>query len=698
MNDINNNLEFSTIRTWLKEASATERARERFNALEPFLDQARAEAAIEETSEARKVLDSLGTPPGGDTDGMREMAAEAQLGSLLSPEQLEKVRQFAVLCSRLTRYLNKCADLAPGIAGFGKGIQELAELQEEIERCIRGGRVDDYASKALRSIRQKEAACEEQIRARLETILRGNRSCFSENFVSSRNGHFTLPVKKEHKNRIPGSIIDASSTGATLFIEPAAIARLREELEGLRIEEENEEKMILYTLSAMVGDSQAAISMNLEYMEELDYIFAKGKLSVSMKGKAPALNTQRRIRIVNGRHPLLLREDTVPLNIEFGGETAGVIITGPNTGGKTVALKTVGLLSVMAQCGLHVPCEEADLAMNAEVFCDIGDGQSISENLSTFSSHIKNVIRILERAGRESLVLMDELGSGTDPAEGMGIAVAVLEELRKIGCLFLVTTHYPEVKEYGERTPGVINARMAFDRESLKPLYRLELGESGESCAFYIARRLGMPDALLKRAERAAYGRASERTADENEAAAHRPQGKELETSVSEAVCGPAGGSDPEAACRQASGSDPEAACGWADCSDSVCSSGGGSHSGPSSRIRPRREEPDKARERMERIAAKFSRGDSVMVYPQHKLGIVYAPANEKGEVGVQIQKKKLLVSHKRLQLKVAASRMYPEDYDFSIIFDTVENRKARHQMERKYMPGLEIRHERDCE
>lgn len=261
----------------------------------------------------------------------------------------------------------------------------------------------------------------------------------------------------------------------------------------------------MYTLSAMVGEESAHISMNLDYMEELDYIFSKGKLSARMDGIAPSLNVDRRIYIRNGRHPLLEKEKTVPLNISFGENIRGVIITGPNTGGKTVAIKTVGLLSVMAQCGLHVPCEEADLAMNAEVFCDIGDGQSISENLSTFSSHIKNVIRILERADEESLVLMDELGSGTDPAEGMGIAVAVLEELRRRGCLFLVTTHYPEVKEYAQRQEGVINARMAFDKESLRPLYRLELGESGESCAFYIAQRLGMSKELLERARRAAY-------------------------------------------------------------------------------------------------------------------------------------------------------------------------------------------------
>ena len=573
MDDINGMLEFDKIRELLKEGASTERARERIDALVPILDQERAEAAIEETTEARKVLDSLGTPPSGSTQEVREIAQEAELGSLLGAGQLD------------------------------------------------------------------------QIRLKLENMLRSSRSIFSESFVSNRNGHYTVPVKKEHKNKVPGTVIDASSTGATVFIEPSAISRLREELETLRIEEENEEKMILYTLSAMVADSAEAIRINLEYMEELDFIFAKGKLSVSMKASRPKLNTERRIRLVNGRHPLLPIQNSVPLNIEFGGSIKGVIITGPNTGGKTVAMKTVGLLSVMAQCGLHVPCEEADLAMNAGFFCDIGDGQSISENLSTFSAHMKNVIRILEQTEEESLVLLDELGSGTDPAEGMGLAVAVLEELRGRGCLFMVTTHYPEVKEYGERTEGVINARMAFDRESLRPLYRLELGESGESCAFYIAKRLGMPQRILNRAEKAAYGTVAGKTSK-------RPPEK----------------TDPKPQQKAAA-----------------------------SRIRPKRTEPDtgeKRRQRQTQIGKKFALGDSVMVYPQKKLGIVFAPANDKGEVGVQIQKRKIFVSHRRLRLHVSAEKMYPPDYDFSILFDTVENRKARHAMERKHVPGLEIRHE----
>lgn len=652
-NDINVMLEFDTIREMLVKNTMTQKAADRFKAMEPYLDQTRAEAALLETTEARKVLDALGTPPFSDTAGVREAAREAQTGRMLTPDQLESVRQFAVLSLRLTRYLGRCRELAPGMAGFAAGIQDLTVLQEEIERCIRGGRVDDYASKTLRGIRQKKEQAEEQIRVKLEAMLRSGRKYFSESFVSMRNGRFTLPVKKEYKNQVPGTVVDASSTGATFFIEPSAVSRLREELGILETAEENEEKIILYTLSALVGDNLDAVCVNLEYLEELDYIFAKGKLSADMQAGQPSLNTRRFIRIVNGRHPLLTGKNPVPLNVEFGGKNQGVIITGPNTGGKTVALKTVGLLSVMACCGLHIPCEEADLAMNADIFCDIGDGQSISENLSTFSAHIKNIIRILQKADRESLVLLDELGSGTDPAEGMGIAVAVLEELRKRGCLFLVTTHYPEVKEYGDRTEGVINARMAFDKESLKPLYRLELGEAGESCAFYIARRLGMEEKILETAWKAAYGNGERKNSS-------LPVLAEADRSQT-----PAGEDKLKKNTQK-------------------------------SRIKPKENEQTSARTKAAEIKGRFSRGDSVMVYPQRKLGIVYEPADEKGEVGVQIQKKKIKVSYKRLQRKVAAAEMYPEDYDFSIIFDTVENRKARHQMNRKFVPGLEIRYEKE--
>jgi dsDNA-specific endonuclease/ATPase MutS2 len=468
-----------------------------------------------------------------------------------------------------------------------------------------------------------------------------------EGYVATRNGHYVLPVKKEFKHMVSGSVLDISSSGSTYFIEPTAVAKLKEELSIQEITESNEERRILYVLSALVGENAFQVRLNMEAMETLDFIFAKAKLSLDMKAIPAAMNTDRYIQIINGRHPLIKPAECIPLNFAIGKGSSGIVITGPNTGGKTVALKTVGLLQLMAQSGLHVPCEEALLCMNNLVLCDIGDGQSITENLSTFSSHITNIINILTYTDRESLILLDELGSGTDPAEGMGIAIAILEELMHKGCLFVATTHYPEVKEYANTTEGLVNAKMAFDRESLKPLYRLEIGEAGESCALYIAKRLGLPKHMLERAYQEAYCSTIEK--------AHNNIDRNFIENATDDLR--------EITTPQIIISHIE-----------------------------KQQEPKQVNIRSQR----FHIGDSVVVYPQKKIGIVFRVADEKGEVGVQIQKKKEFINHKRLQLKVAATEMYPEDYDFSIVFDTVANRKARHKMDKGFQPDLEISYEKE--
>lgn len=310
-----------------------------------------------------------------------------------------------------------------------------------------------------------------------------------------------------------------------------------------------------------------------------------------------------------------------------------------------MAIKTVGINCFMAQCGLHVSCEEADICMNNQILCDIGDGQNLSENLSTFSAHITNVLDILKRANRESLVILDELGSGTDPTEGMGIAIAILEELKKAGVLYLVTTHYPEVKNYGEGTVGVINARMAFDRESLRPLYQLEIGKAGESCALYIAKKLGMPGSMLHCASEAAYGSFNGNTWKESGKGDRKEKAGQILPDI--------------------------------DVMEKL------EHKNVAGIRRKKVVEAGK------RLEEKFHIGDSVMVYPDKKIGIVCEPVNEKGVLRIQMPDKKIWMNHKRVKLHVAAAELYPEDYDFSIIFDTVEQRKARHQMERKYQPGM---------
>jgi len=635
-------LEFDKIKEMLCNNAVSEEAKNKLSNLSPILNESELKAKLSETTEARQILDCLGTPPLPSMKDINTLLDLAEKGAMLIPEQLSHINMFINACKRMKSYLKRAESLNLSLASYGASINELNVLSEQIEFSIRNNQVDDNASKELKNIRRQIEGINSDIKAKLDSLLRSKKEYFSEGFVSIRNGHYVLPVKKEYKHMVSGSVLDISSSGATYFIEPTIVAKLKDELALLEIAESNEIRRILYELTALVAENAYPIRINMEAMVSLDFIFAKAKLSIDMKAVVPNINTERRIVIINGRHPLLKQDICVPLNFQIGDGIRGVVITGPNTGGKTVALKTIGLLQLMAQSGLHVPCQSADLCLNNAVLCDIGDGQSITENLSTFSSHITNIINILNYANNESLVLLDELGSGTDPAEGMGIAISILEELRAKQCLFVATTHYPEVKEYAAKTEGLINARMAFDRESLKPLYRLELGQSGESCALYIAKRLGMPKSMLKRAYEAAYS-------GSNKGIRHAPDIDFLSNASDDEISSPVKPENIQAITKA---------------------------------------QPQK---RTNSQSSRFNIGDCVIVYPQKKLGIVFSKANEKGEVGVQIQKKKLYVNHKRLKLKVPAEELYPENYDFSIVFDSVANRKARHKMSKGHQPDLEI-------
>lgn len=622
-------LEFDKILEQLADNALSDNVKDRCLALVPSLNEAEVKRRMDETTQAKRIVEQKGIPPLPSMTDLHKVLELIAIDAMLMPDQITHVSAFLVSCRRMKAYLKKVEITDINIAWYGRSINELSELEDEITRCIRNGMVDDRASARLTDIRRQTNITMDAIKAKLEALLRKNKAWFSESFVSIRKGCYTLPVKREHKKDVPGSVIDMSQTGGTCFIEPVSVGRLQSQLSELQIEEENEIMRILYSLTALIGDNLPAIKLNIEAMETLDFLFAKGKLSLSMKASAVSINARGEICMINARHPLLNPDNVVPLNFEVGYNLNGVVITGPNTGGKTVALKTVGLLSVMAQSGLHVPADESStFTMRNLVLSDIGDGQSITENLSTFSSHMKNIIEILSQATDESLVLLDELGSGTDPAEGMGLAIAILDELSAKKCLFVVTTHYPEIKEYAANKPGLVNARMAFDKESLLPLYRLEIGEAGESCALYIAERLGMQKRLLIRAHQAAYGNSGEshgiaihpRTAFPDKATI-APQIVKQEVQKPKTV--------------------------------------------------PRCE--------------KFNIGDSVIVYPQKETGIVYARSNDKGEIGVQIKGNKKLINHKRIKLQVAASELYPDNYDFSIIFDSVANRKARHQMGKRH-------------
>lgn len=618
----------------LRECTSTEKAGERILEMQPILSETDLRKQLRDTTQARAMLELSGTPPIPAMEHVEEYLQKAVKGNMLMPEQLEEIGMFLSAVRRLKSYLQRGEEGRISLAFYNRNLIFPEELQEEIERCIRSGRVDDHASAYLKDIRKQIQLLEEKVSERAERALKTNRQYLNDSFVVKRNGRFCIPVKKECRSLVPGTVVEQSSTGATLFIEPETVANLREDLEIYRVEEDAEERKILYTITNMTAEREAELMEDIRVIEKLDFIFAKGKLSLEMDGTEPKINLEQYMELKGARHPMLDKASCVPLDFQIGKGIRGVIITGPNTGGKTVAIKTVALMSAMACSGLHVPCNEADICMQNQILCDIGDGQNISDNLSTFSAHIKNVLDILKRVRPESLVIMDELGSGTDPQEGMGIAISILEELRKSGALFLVTTHYPEVKEYADRYEEVQNARMEFDRDSLRPLYRLRVGEAGESCALYIAKRLGFPDGMLAAAAREAYGDKSSAFIQSMEIQEH---GRKLE------------------------------------------------------KIHvPRIKRAVEIKDSMETVR-KFSRGDSVSILPDGKIGIVVKPADKNGSVLVQFRNEKQLISHKRLRLKVAAAELYPEDYDFSIIFDTVEIRKARHQMAKHHMEGLEI-------
>ena len=621
-------LGFDQVILQLQSHAVSAAAKEKLGQTAPILNESLCRARMAETTAAKAILEGAGNPPLAEMTGLEDTLTQAVQGGMLSPRQLSEAARFAATIRRMRRYLQNAAVFNAGIASWHTELPDLDDLGETIDRSIREDTVLDDASPTLRDLRRQRERMEQAIREKLNQVLQHHKQQLADAFVTQRSGSFVVPVQRRYQSVFPGRVIDASAKGTTVFMEPNAVIALRQELDGLLIELDAEERRILWELSDRLAGEESALRQAIRTMTDLDVIFSKAKLSAAMRARPAELIAERRMKLVKARHPLLNADACVPLDVHLAAPDLAIAVTGPNTGGKTVCLKTVGLLTLMAQSGLHIPCGEGTvIGLMDAVYCDIGDSQSISQNLSTFSGHMTNVLRILSQCSRDSLVLLDELGSGTDPAEGSGLAAAILEELLRRGCFFMVTTHDPQIKQWAAKTPRVVSARMAFDRESLMPLYRLELGRSGESCAIEIAQRLGMPPHLLERARE---------------------------------VCGQ----------------------GWE--ADSRVRVPG--QAVPVSRLR--RTDTQK-----ERDFQRFTMGDSVEYLPEHKTAIVYQPADEEGSVVIQLQGQKMTVRHNRLKLLVPAAELYPPDYDFSIIFDTVANRKAAHQMGRKFTPDAVVIH-----
>ncbi len=457
-----------------------------------------------ETTDALSRLLRKGSVSFGGIHDIRPSIMRLKVGSSLGAGELLHISSDLDATLRVKAYGGYTGkegeeQSSDSLTEYFAGLEPLTPLNNEIKRCIVSEEeIADDASPALKSVRRAMKNTKDRIHSEIASIQNSSRTMLQENIITMRNGRYCLPVRAEYKSQFQGMIHDQSSTGSTLFIEPMAVVRLNNELRELAIKEQEEIEKVLAELSNLAAEQTELLEYDFLTLSQLDFIFARAALSKQMKGSEPKFNSNRIIHIKKGRHPLIDPKKVVPIDIMIGKDYNMLIITGPNTGGKTVSLKTVGLLTLMGQAGLHIPAfDNSELAVFREVYADIGDEQSIEQSLSTFSSHMTNIVTILQKADEDSLVLFDELGAGTDPTEGAALAMSILSYLHKREIRTLATTHYSELKVYALSTEGVINASCEFNVETLRPTYRLLIGIPGKSNAFAISKRLGLPDYII---------------------------------------------------------------------------------------------------------------------------------------------------------------------------------------------------------
>ncbi len=498
-----NVLEYNKIIAQLKDMAGSEMAKKIISELGPFHDAPMIRDMLMETTEAVKMIVHKGPLPLGGFYDIEDSLHFSRKGGTLTMRQLLQVYHNLHVARNVVTYLKSDLPPLPVIQSIGEVIAVHKNLENEIDRCIiTEDEMADNASPQLRSIRRAIARQNDALKARINQIVNSadNKSLLQDAIVTVRDGRYVIPVKAEHRGKFPGIIHDQSSTGSTLFIEPQVIVNLNNELRQLEIDEKAEVERILGELSSMVSEHYHDLLNNQKLLVDLDVIMAKGKLSVQMKAEEPVISENGELVLKEARHPLIDQKKVVPINVALGETYNTLVITGPNTGGKTVTLKTVGLLSMMAQTGLHIPASSGSkVPVWKEIFADIGDEQSIEQSLSTFSSHMVNIVNIVENAGEGCLVLVDELGAGTDPTEGAALAISILESLYQKGARTIGTTHYTELKKYAISTDGVENASMEFNVDTLSPTYRLVIGIPGKSNAFEISRKLGLPENIIER-------------------------------------------------------------------------------------------------------------------------------------------------------------------------------------------------------
>ena len=499
-------LEYNKIIDKLTEFAGSALAKEMCRNLQPSTDLYEIQALQKETSDALSRIYQKGAVSFRGVRDIRGSIKRLEIGAIIGINELLSICSLLDVCSKVKAYSrnDRDPDFEDSLEAMFQALQPLTPVSSEIRRCIASEEeLNDDASPALFKIRRSMRQINDKVHAQLQTMVNGSaRTYLQDAVVTMRNGRYCIPVKAEHRGQIPGMIHDQSSTGSTLFVEPMAVIKLNNDLRELELKEEKEIEMILATLSARCGEETEALRDDLDLLTKLDFIFARAQLSRSMNGTQPDFNEEGRILIKKGRHPLLDKKKVVPIDIQLGKDFELLIITGPNTGGKTVSLKTVGLFNLMGQAGLHIPAfDHSELSVFHEVFADIGDEQSIEQSLSTFSAHMTNTVSILKEADDRSLVLFDELGAGTDPTEGAALAIAILSNLHRRGSRVMATTHYSELKVFALSTPGVENGCCEFDVETLRPTYRLLIGVPGKSNAFAISQKLGLSQDIIEEAK-----------------------------------------------------------------------------------------------------------------------------------------------------------------------------------------------------
>lgn len=629
-------LGYDKIKEAISGFALTESGRKKAMEMEPSTNLKQIDAWHKEISEAIEILKISSSVPIHGLEGMEAVMNGFNKGIPLRVDQLVQLNSFIDSCSKLRRFLRDKEYCAPRVSAYVYSIEELPELAAEIQRCIRNGQIDDYASKELLKVRKQIGIQEERLKEKLTQLLKSAKlkPFLQEAVVSQRNGRYVIPVKKEYRGKVRGAVLDTSASGSTLFVEPEEIGVFQDQMEWLFFEEQAEVEKILFALTGLAEGKEKEIKLAIETMVHFDFLFSKAKYCRSIDAKKVDIVDDQVIDYKKARHPLLGR-NAVPLTLEIGTNYHALVITGPNTGGKTVSIKTAGLLVLMSQSGLLLPVGEGSKSgIFHKILVDIGDGQSIEQNLSTFSSRIVNIIEILEKANDRTLVLLDELGSGTDPGEGMGLATAILENLNNKGATIFATTHYSEIKEFADTHEDFMNGSMEFDLETLMPTYRLRIGTGGDSQAFAIALKLGVHPKLIERAHMITY------KSEKNYSALFQDS-NELKRREKQLIVN-----------------------------------------------KHKRKKTADASKTINR----FEMGDSVYVTSSGELGVIYKGPDSNGNYIVQMRDEKIEVNHKRLKLNIPAAELYPEDYDFNILFETKEHRKLLNQMERKHIEGSIIR------